>query len=173
MKIRIMLPGNYLQHNISYLEFYMFALSFISKDYNHPVRLLLIDARGFDGPFLIPLIITFISTLYIRYITLHCYHIYLFRSESWSSRSVMAIPNWRLNSTATEFQREEGKTANQHTVMREQIDSPRSRESACLRSRPGREFRAYRLFHSQGKLRENIRMNYRAFLSDVKAVHSF
>jgi hypothetical protein len=30
--------------------------------------------------------------------------------------------------------------------MREQIDSPQSRESVCLKSRPDREFRAYRLF---------------------------
>jgi hypothetical protein len=74
---------------------------------------------------------------------------------------------------ATEFQSEEGETANQDTVVREQIDSPRSRERVCLKSQPRREFRAYRLFHPQGKLRNNIRMNYRAFSLDVKAVHSF
>jgi hypothetical protein len=76
----------------------------------------------------------------------------------------MDIPNSRLisaDSTATEFQSEEGETANQHTVVPEQIDSPRSRESVCLKSRPGQEFRADRPFHPQGKLRENIRMNRR------------
>jgi hypothetical protein len=88
----------------------------------------------------------------------------------------MDIPNWRLNWTdwtATEFQSEEGKTANQHTVVREQIDLPRRRESVCVKSRPGREFKAYRRVHPQGKLRKNIKMNCRAFLSDIKAVHSF
>jgi hypothetical protein len=88
----------------------------------------------------------------------------------------MDIPNWRLNSadaTATEFQNEEGKTANQHTVVREEIDSPRSRGSVRLKSRLGQDFKAHRLFHPQGKLRDNIRMNCRAFLLDVKAVHYF
>jgi hypothetical protein len=134
------------------------------------------SARGFDNRFLIPLIITFIFTSHIRQITLHCCHIYSFRSESCSSRCIMDIPNWRLNSTdstATAFQSEEGKTANQHTVVREQIASPQSREGVCLKSRPGREFRADRTLHAQGKLRNNLRMNCRPFFLDIKAVHSF
>jgi hypothetical protein len=69
----------------------------------------------------------------------------------------MDIPN-STDSTATEFQSREGKTANQHTVIWEQIDLPRSRESVRLKSRPGREFRAYRPFHPQGKLRNNTKV---------------
>jgi hypothetical protein len=160
--------------NFKYVHF----LSYPRTTYlcKHPVRFSLVDRRGFDSRFLIPFIITFILTSYIRRITLHCYHIYSFPSESWSFSRVMDIPNWRLNSTdsiATEFQSEEGNQVNQRTVVREQIDSPRSRESVRLKSQPVREFRADRPFHPQRKLRENIRMNCRTFLLDIKAVHSF
>jgi hypothetical protein len=74
----------------------------------------------------------------------------------------MDIPNWLLNltdATATEFQSAEHKTPNQHTVVREQIDCPQSRESIGPKSRPGREFRAYRRFRpreSCGTLSERI-----------------
>jgi hypothetical protein len=81
----------------------------------------------------------------------------------------MDIPN----STAGEFQSVERKTQNQQRVVREQIDVPQNRESSGLKSRPGREFRAYRLFRLQGKLRDPVRTNCRALLPFVKAVHSF
>jgi hypothetical protein len=67
----------------------------------------------------------------------------------------MNIPNYRLNSTATEFQSEEGRTANQNMVVREQIDSPGSRECVRPKSWPGPRVQSISTFIAAGKASEN------------------
>jgi hypothetical protein len=90
-----------------------------------------------------------------------------FRSETLSSSRIMDIPNTRLNSTdasATEFRGGEGKTANQRKVVREQIGSPRSRESVHLKFRPGRRVQSVSTLSTTGEASDNVITNCSALL---------
>jgi hypothetical protein len=69
MKIKIILPGNYLQHNVVCIQNQIFYHSFILEDYislQPPCQILSVCSCGFDNRFLIPIAITSIVTLSIR-----------------------------------------------------------------------------------------------------------
>jgi hypothetical protein len=83
----------------------------------------MIDIRGLDSRFVIPLVMIFTLTSYIpRTTTLKWCHMYPFYSKSFSITPTMNMSNPPLNSTGTianGFQSEGFQTINQHLVMRE------------------------------------------------------
>jgi uncharacterized membrane protein len=77
-------------------------------------------------------------------------HWCVFRSELVTSSSIVDIPNRLLNSIdiiAHEFHKVEIQAVTQHMVVREaseHADWPQDRQNVRVKSRPNREFRAYR-----------------------------
>jgi hypothetical protein len=107
-----------------------------------------------------------------------CCHWYAFRSELFISSSIFDIPNRPLNSSdnmAYESQKMEIQAVPQHTVVREaseHADWLQDTQSVRVKSRPDREFRAYRLFGRRrryGMRSEQLEI----LLCAIKVVYSF